>query len=108
MKRLILGISAAAILTLGAVPNVAEACGGGYARFDPIEHQIQLVVTEHFSKNRTAVRLQRIARVSYDDSQARAMVLFVDRRERVLAQELRLAPRGNVWVVVGGSQPSIV
>lgn len=108
MKRLILSLTAAAILTLGATPTPAEACGGGYARFDPVEHQIQLVVTEHFSKNRAAVQIQRIAQVRYDAREAFATVLFVDRRQRVLSQDVRLMPRGNTWIVVGGTQPSIV
>lgn len=107
MKRLILSILAAATFTLGAMPTTAEACGG-YARFDPVEEQIRLVVTEHFSKVRSAVRVQAVAQVRHDASRAFATVWFIDRRERRFSQELRLAPRGDAWVVVGGSQVSRV
>lgn len=108
MKRLILSLSAAAVLALGAMPNTAEACGGYVPTIDPVERQIQLVVAEHFTKVRSSVRLQRVSQVRYDDAQAIATVIFVDRRQRLLSQDVRLSPRGESWVVVGGSQVSRV
>ncbi len=103
MKEIIFSMLAAATLTLGVAPSTAEACGGYSARIDPVEQQIQLVVNEHFTKVRTAVRVQAVTAVRYDSSAATATVLFVDRRDRQLAQDVRLTMRGTHWAVVGGS-----
>lgn len=107
MKRVIFGILASVALTLVAVPN-AQACGGYRVQIDPVQQAISVAVYEHFQKVRRSVQYRSITNVLYDTSTAQATVGFVDRNDRNFVQTVRLALRGDVWVVVGGGRPARV